>query len=284
MKVKIWFAFLLAAVLLAGCSKNEDISDTASGTSNAAGTSDISSTADISDTSYVDTIINGEIWSVEGYYLRTDNEINMILAEHAAQGRKTYYEPTIIYFDGEGGEGDVPFGSLKTGDKIEADVKLIMESYPAQAPIYGLRFIESGDVSNINSEVLLQLESMGYHAVIGEKTEQPNVTRSSGYFVRTDTDCFLVPSEEYGTLADVDLLKIYPAKEMGAPPNFDMSGVSLDGFDTGDKIWVDIMIVQELYPPISPICGAALIEEGDISDIDGETISKLSELGYSVKE
>lgn len=269
MKLKVLSAIMLTAVLLAGCSKNEDISDTASGTSNAAGTSYISSTVDISDTSYVDTIINGEIWSVEGYYLRTDNEINMILAEHAAQGRKTYYEPTIIYFDGEGGEGDVPFGSLKTGDKIEADVKLIMESYPAQAPIYGLRFIESGDVSNINNEVLLQLESMGYHAVIGEKTEQPLITRHSGYFARTEKGSFLIPSEEYGMLSETDVLKITPAS--------DAADVSLDGFKTGDRIWVDIMAVEELDPSAAPLYGADFIESGD-----GTAVSRIEEIGYAI--
>lgn len=235
-----------------------------------------------------ETAADPEIWSITGYYMR-DGYSDMIIEERsftAQHGNEAPHTETVsmaavIYF-GEGDEGDVPFDSLKTGDKIEVDVKLIAETYPGQARIYGLRLIEEGDVSNINDETLLHLESMGYHAVIGEKTEQPLVTHHSGYFVRTETDCFLVPSEEYGMLADVDLLKIYPAKEMGAPPNFDMSGVSLDGFDTGDRIWVDIMIVQELYPPISPICGAALIEKGDISDIDGETLSKLSELGYTV--
>lgn len=237
-----------------------------------------------------DTVTDPEIWSITGYYMRT-NGLDMIIEERSftaqngneAPHTETLYEPTVIYF-GEGEEGDVPFDSLKTGDKIEVDVKLIATTYPGQARIYGLRLIEEGYVSNINDETLLQLESMGYHAVIGEKTEQPSVTRSSGYFVRTETDCFLIPSEEYGTLADIDLLKIYPADEMGAPPNFDMSGVSLDGFNTGDRIWVDIMIVQELYPPISPICGAALIEKGDISNIDSKTLSKLEELGYDVAE
>lgn len=269
MKVKILFAVLLAAVLLAGCSKNEDISDTASGTSNAADTSDVSSTADISDTSYVDTVINGEIWSITGYYLRADNETNMILAEYAAQGRETYYEPTIIYFGGEGETGDVPFGSLKTGDKIEADVKMIMESYPAQAPIYGLRFIESGDVSNINNEMLLNLESMGYHAVIGEKTEQPQITRRSGYFARTEKGCFLIPSEEYGMLSEIKVLKITPAS--------DAAGVSLDGFKTGDRIWVDIMEVQELDPPAALLYGADFIEPGD-----GTAVSRIDEIGYVI--
>lgn len=229
-----------------------------------------------------DTVTDYEIWSMTRYYLRTDR-CDMIIKETDIGNGKVLYEPTVIYFEGEE-QGDVPFDSLKTGDKIEVDVKLVMTTYPGRAPIYGLRFIESGNVSNIDDETLLQLESMGYHTVIGEKTEQPSVTRSSGYFVRTKTDCFLIPAEKYGMLSDVDLLKIYPADEMGAPPNFDMSGVSLDGFNTGDRIWVDIMLVQELYPPLSPVCGAALIETGDISAIDPNVISKLEELGYAVAE
>ena len=273
MKSKIKYIMLpilmLTAVLFSACSKAED--------------TEISSVtlSEFSSTEESDT--NDEIWSITGYYMRENNS-DMLIAEHSFTsengGTETYYEPTIIYFEGEE-QGDVPMDSLKTGDKIEVDVKLIMESYPGFAPIFGLRLIEEGDISNIDNDMLLNLEGMGYHAVIGEKTEQPLVTRHSGYFVRTETECFLIPAEEYGMLSEVDLLKIRPASEVEAPPNFDVSGVSLDGFKTGDRIWVDIMLIQELYPPIAPIFGTALIEEGDISNIEQEVLSKLSELGYT---
>ena len=260
---------LFISVLFSACSKAED--------------NEISSVtlSEFSSTEESDT--DDEIWSITGYYMRENNS-DMLIAEHSFTsengGTETYYEPTIIYFEGEE-QGDVPMDSLKTGDRIEVDVKSIMETYPGFAPIYGLRLIEEGDISNIDNDMLLNLESMGYHAVVGEKTEQPLITRHSGYFVRTETECFLVPSEEYGMLSEVDLLKIHPASEVEAPPNFDVSGVSLDGFKTGDRIWVDVMLVQELYPPIAPILGTALIEEGDISNIEQEVLSRLSELGYT---
>ena len=279
LKMKLLPAVLLTAVLLAGCSKADDIPDTASDTSNAADTSDISSTADISDTSYEDdTDSEEEIRSMEGYYLRTEF-VDMIIREQSFTAQdgsaETIYEPIEIYF-GEDEEGDVPFDSLKTGDKIEADVKLIAETHPGQARIYGLRLIESGDVSNINDEELLRLEELGRHAVIGEKTEQPPITRHSGYFVRTEKGCFLIPSEEYGMLSGIDNLNISPASEA--------SNVSLDAFNTCDRIWIDIMTVQELYPPVAPLYGAVLIENGDISNIDNAAASKREELGYSVAE
>lgn len=44
------------------------------------------------------------------------------------------------------------------------------------------------------------------------------------------------------------------------------------------------MLIQELYPPIAPIFGTALIETGDISNIEQEVLSKLSELGYTAVE
>ena len=263
---------LFISAMLSACSKAED--------------TEISSVtlSEYSSTEESDT--DWEIWSITGYYMRENNS-DMLIAEHSFTsengGTETYYEPTIIYFEGEE-QGDVPMDSLKTGDKIEVDVKLIRESYPGFAPIYGLRFIEEGDVSNIDNDLLLNLESMGYHSVIGEKTEQPLITRHSGYFVRTETDCFLIPAEEYGMLSGIDLLKIHPASEFEAPPNFDVSGVSLDGFKTGDRIWIDVMLVQELYPPIAPIFGTALIEEGDISNIEQDVLSKLSELGYTAVE
>lgn len=224
-----------------------------------------------------------EIRSITGYYMRENNS-DMLIEEHSFTSEdgetETYYEPTIIYFEGEE-QGDVPMDSLKTGDKIEVDVKLIMESYPAFAPIYGLRLIEEGDISNIDNRLLLNLEGMGYHAVIGEKTEQPLITRHSGYFVRTETECFLIPAEEYGMVSEIEFLKIHPATEF---ETFDVSDVSLDDFKTGDRIWVDVMLIQELYPPIAPIFGTALIETGDISNIDQEVLSKLSELGYTAVE
>lgn len=263
---------LLSAVLFSACSKADDTSGTSI-------TANISDTSIASDVSYEDDT-DEEIWSITGYYMR-DNYSNMLIEEHSFTSEngdtEIHYDPTIIYFEGEE-QGDVPMDSLKTGDRIEVDVKLIMESYPGFAPIFGLRLIEEGDISNIDNDLLLNLEDMGYHAVIGEKTEQPTITRHSGYFVRTETECFLIPAEKYGMLSEVDLLKIHPAAEF---ESFDVSGVSLDGFQTGDRIWVDIMLVQELYPPIAPIFGTALIETGDISNIDQEVISKLSELGYT---
>ncbi len=271
LKIKLLPAIFLAAVLLAGCSKNENAADTASAALTAA---DTSSTEDTSDTSYEDDADSEEeIWSITGYYLRTDHD-NMLIAEHSftSQSGSTeiYYEPTVIYFEGDE-QGDVPMDSLKTGDKIEADVKVIMETYPAQAPIYGLRFIESGDISNISSDLLLNLESMGYHAVISEKTEQPSVTRHSGYFAQTEKGCFLVPSEEYGMLSEIDVLKITPAPEA--------ADVSLDGFKTGDRIWVDIMTIDELYPPAAAVYGAIFIESGD-----GTAVSRIEEIGYAIIE
>ena len=230
-----------------------------------------------------DTETDEEIRSITGYYLRA-NDSNMLIAEHSftsqSGGTETYYEPMIIYFEGEE-QGDVPMDSLKTGDRIEVDIGLIAASYPGQARIYGLRLIEAGDVSNIADKALLDLEDCGIHAVIGEKTEQPLVTRHSGYFVRTETGCFLLPAEKYGLLSGIDLLKIHPASD-AETAGIDVSGVSLDGFTTGDRIWVDVMLVQELYPPIAPIYGAALIENGDTSNIEQEIVSKLEELGYTV--
>lgn len=247
MKLKL-SVLLIAAVLLAACSKTDG------------------------------TETGEEIGSITGYYMRASCGDFIIFERRFTSqngNAEIYYEPVEFYF-GEGEEGDVSVDSLKTGDKIEVEVNEITASYPGFARIYGLRLIESGDVSNINDSALLELEECGIHAVIGEKSEQPLITRSSGYFVRTETDCFLIPSAEYGTLADIDLLKITPAPSA--------ADVSFDSFKTGDRIWVDIMLIQELYPPIAPLHGAVLIENGDISNIDGTAVSKLNELGYSVIE
>lgn len=257
---------LFISVLFSACSKAED--------------TEISSVtlSEYSSTEESDT--DDEIWSITGYYMRTDYSNFCVYEQSLGGNMEIFYEPLEIHFEGDE-QGDVPIDSLKTGDKIEVDVKFILESYPPIAPIYGLRFIEEGDISNIDNDLLLNLESMGYHAAVGEKTEQPLITRHSGYFVRTETECFLIPAEEYGMLSEIDLLKIHPAVEF---ETFGVSGVSLDDFKTGDRIWVDIMLVQELYPPIAPIFGTALIEEGDISNIEQEVLSKLSELGYTVVE
>ncbi|MDE6747301.1 MAG: hypothetical protein K2J72_11820 [Oscillospiraceae bacterium] len=284
---------LLTAVLLSACSKAED-----TGTDNAVSAERTLSETEQSKTE--DTEINtvafsehsdaentefyDEIGSITGYYMRSNTDYiifeNSYTSLRPESHIETYYEPVSIRFaDGE--EGEVSMDSLKTGDKIEVDIGLITASYPGQARIYGLRLVEEGDVSNIADKALLDLEDCGIHAVIGEKTEQPPVTRHSGYFVRTETGCFLVPAEKYGLLSGIDILNIHPASDAESA-GFDVSGVSLDGFKTGDRIWIDVMLVQELYPPISPIYGAALIEAGDISDIDPSVISKLEGLGYTV--
>ncbi|MBD5139656.1 MAG: hypothetical protein HDT24_10140 [Ruminococcus sp.] len=265
---------MLTAVLLSACSKAEN-SEIAPGM-----LSDYSKSEDTESGNE----FNNEIGSITGYYMRSYTDYIIFEQSYTSSQPdghiETYYEPVEIYF-AEGEEGEVPMDSLKTGDKIEVDVGLIAASYPGQARIYGLRLIEAGDVSNIADQALLGLEDCGIHAVIGEKTEQPLVTRHSGYFVRTETECFLLPAEKYGMLAGIDLLKIHPALDVETA-GIDVSGVSLDGFKTGDRIWVDVMLVQELYPPIAPIYGAALIEEGENSDISQDIVSKLEELGYTV--
>lgn len=275
LKIKLLPAIFLAAVLLAGCSKTESAADTASAALTATDMSGTLGTADTSDIAHEeDTEAWETIQTIAGYYLRTDNETNMILAERTIQGSEPYYEPTIIYFnDGQDDrQGNALMDSLKNGDRIEIDVKGgVMESYPAFAPLQGLRFIESGDISNISSDLLLKLESMGYHPVIGEKTEQPPVTRHSGYFARTEKGCFLVPSEEYGMLSEIDVLKIIPAPEA--------ADISLDGFKTGDRIWVDIMTVDELDTPAATVYGAVFIESGD-----GTAVSRIEEIGYAIIE
>ncbi|MDE6595867.1 MAG: hypothetical protein K2K44_07655, partial [Oscillospiraceae bacterium] len=261
---------LLTAVLLSACSKAED--------------TEINTVAFSEHSDAENTEFNEEIGSITGYYMRSNTDFiifeNSYTSLRPESHIETYYEPVSIRF-AEGEEGDVPMDSLKTGDKIEVDIGLIAASYPGQARIYGLRLVEEGDVSNIADQALLELENCGIHAVIGEKTEQPPVTRHSGYFVRTETGCFLVPAEKYGLLSGIDILKIHPASDVESA-GIDVSEVSLDSFKTGDRIWVDVMLVQELYPPISPIYGEALIETGDISDIDPSVISKLEELGYTV--
>lgn len=264
---------LLTAVLLSACSKTED--------------NEILAERTLSETEQAKAEgaeIDNEIGSITGYYMRSYTDFIIFEQSYTSlrpeSHIETYYAPVEIRF-AEGEEGDVPMDSLKTGDKIEVDIGLIAASYPGQARIYGLRLIEAGDVSNIDNSVLLSLEDLGYHAVIGEKTEQPLVTRHSGYFVRTETECFLLPADQYGMLSGIDLLKIHPALDVEAA-GFDVSEVSLDSFKTGDRIWVDVMLVQELYPPIAPIFGTALIETGDISNIDQDIISKLEELGYAV--
>ena len=258
---------MLTAVLFSACSKTEDTEI---------------NTVTFSDYSNAEnTEFNNEIGRITGYYMRSYTDFIIFEQSHASSRPdrhiETYYAPTEIYF-AEGEEGEVPMDSLKTGDKIEVDIGEIAASYPGFARIYGLRLIEAGDVSNIADQALLELEDCGIHAVIGEKTEQPSVMRYSGYFVRTETECFLVPADKYGMLSGTDILKIHPAAEF---ETFDVSGVSLDGFKTGDRIWVDVMLVQELYPPIAPIFGTALIEEGDISNIEQDILSRLSELGYT---
>lgn len=274
MKSKIKYIILsillLTAVLLSACSKSED--------------TEINLVTISEYSKAEDTGFDNEIGSITGYYMRCYADLIIFERSYTSlqpeSHIETFYEPTEIYF-AEGEEGDVPMDSLKTGDKIEVDIGLIAASYPGQARIYGLRLIEAGDVSNIADKALLDLEDCGIHAVIGEKTEQPSITRHSGYFVRTETECFLLPAEKYGMLSGIDLLKIHPASAVESA-GIDVSGVSLDGFKTGDRIWVDVMLVQELYPPIAPIYGAALIETEEVSDIHQDVVSKLDELGYTV--
>ena len=90
---------LFSAAMLSAWSKAEK-SDTSSVT-----LSEYSSTEE-SDTDW-------EIWSITGYYMRTDYSNFCVYEQSLGGNMEIFYEPLEIHFEGDE-QGDVPIDSLKT--------------------------------------------------------------------------------------------------------------------------------------------------------------------------
>lgn len=210
---------LITAVLAAACSKTEDTPSI--------GESDFSPA----------------LTSYSGYFLQTESANFFVADSDSSMFSKNDF---VRIYPANGAESEISFDGLKTGDKIEIDITLVQTLYPPVAPIYGLRFLESGEASNIDQDVISRLEELGWHtaAIETESGVSPTATGStySGYFLQTESedsfisDKFFVADSDSNMFSKNDFVKIYPAGDAE-------DEVSLDGLKTGDRIEIDIIIV-----------------------------------------
>jgi len=95
----------------------------------------------------------------------------------------------------------------------------------------------------------------------------------TGFFVKTDSDFFLVIDTDLDPFLMNEVVKIIPKDET----------VSFKGLSTGDKIGVKWEYVGDSDPRIMPVFSIFFLQGGDNSNIDKSAMLKLEELGYTVE-
>lgn len=93
---------------------------------------------------------------VRGWYISGKNQPMLITNPEYYTG---YEEAEPIALTAKDG---VDLSGYVDGDVIEIEVDAIFETWPCQADVYDVRFIENGDVKDIDKKVMEQLEERGW--------------------------------------------------------------------------------------------------------------------------
>lgn len=130
------------------------------------------------------TACSAETGTTEGWYLRSENGGNFIIAEP--------YGPISMSDQSRGG---TLFDSLNSGDFIEVSLGAVAESYPAQASVYTCKKLSDGSLADVPAETVAALEEMGYSFDSHSHTpaEEPLTADDpvSGYCGNTVTEVLL---------------------------------------------------------------------------------------------
>ncbi len=92
---------------------------------------------------------------LDGYYLKCDNGTNMIIVD--AKGANPSYPCKMSAAD-----DSFSFDELTDGDRIQIEIHLIMESYPAQTTVYSVKKLSDGARDDIDIAILERLAEQGW--------------------------------------------------------------------------------------------------------------------------
>lgn len=91
-----------------------------------------------------------------GFFLQT-NEDNFFVAE---KDTKLFKKNEIIRI--YPADEEISFYFLNTGDKINVHVITVGTLNPKVMPIYSVKLLEVGDISNIDNSVISEIKELGY--------------------------------------------------------------------------------------------------------------------------
>ena len=96
-----------------------------------------------------------EAFLIRGWYIEGKNQALLITDPEYC---KMYTAAPIAITEAEG----VDFSELEDGDVIEIEVETVLETWPCQATVYSFNFVEHGDITDIDTNVLEQLREYGW--------------------------------------------------------------------------------------------------------------------------
>lgn len=149
MRTALWKNKLFSRILLAACVISVCVSGVSACKKNKSGSSDIHGDKEENSSE------TQSDWWIKGWYLSGKSVPLLITVPDSS----VYSESTPIELYLQDG---VDLSEYDDGDIIEIKIDAIMETYPCQSNVYDVRFIEHGDVSDIDSRMLEQLSEYGW--------------------------------------------------------------------------------------------------------------------------
>jgi len=137
-------ALALAVLFISGCEGDKTI-----GHDEVDDKSPVESIADEDAARLEGAVLEVGYWYLEGQYLKAKDGAHFIISDQGPCRMK----PT---------DDSIVFDDLTDGDRIKVKITVIEESYPLQAPIYGVEKLSDGEYSDIDAAVISQLSDLGW--------------------------------------------------------------------------------------------------------------------------
>ena len=128
--------------------------DPESNNTDASQTSETTDTFATTDTTETTNINEDNYFFATGYVIKTETAYFFIADDNL--GITSLGSPLRMKNDWSG----IDLDFLKSGDHIRIRLQIIEESYPPQAPIYGIELLSEG--MEISSDVIEELQGLGY--------------------------------------------------------------------------------------------------------------------------
>ena len=149
MRMVLWKNKLFSRILLAACFISVCMSGVSACKKNESRSSDIHGDKEENSSE------TQSDWWIRGWYLSGKSDPLLITVPDSSVYSDS--TPILLYL-----QDGVDLSEYDDGDIIEIKIDTIRETYPCQTDVYDVRFIEHGDVSDIDSRMLEQLSEYGW--------------------------------------------------------------------------------------------------------------------------
>lgn len=110
-------------------------------------------------------------------------------------------------------------------------------------------------------------------SIFKENKSDDDFSEYSGFFIKTDSDYFLVADKDSLMFTKNEVVKLSPSSDSDL----------FKGLNSGDRIIIKILTVGDLNPRLTDVYQLRLTKKGDLSNLEEDTVKYIESLGYIIK-